>query len=115
MIATEIIGHAIQALAQYEWIGLWFTGIFCLIPVIFIIIWLLVSYWVYKDAESRGMNGALWFIVVFLLGIVGLIIYVVVRSGEKGKREEIKRICPHCGRVVKEDVKFCPHCGKELE
>jgi hypothetical protein len=26
----------------------------------------------------------------------------------------IKRICPQCGHVVAEDVKFCPHCGKTL-
>ena len=27
----------------------------------------------------------------------------------------ITRICPHCGRVLEEDVKFCPYCGKNLE
>jgi len=26
----------------------------------------------------------------------------------------ITRICPNCGRVVDENIKFCPHCGKQL-
>lgn len=115
MILAEIVEYAMQRIAQYDWWTLWFGGMFCIIPVIWFIICIALGIWVYKDAESRGMNGALWLIVVIFLGIVGLIIYLLVRAGEKGKKEEIKRICPHCGRVVKEDVKFCPHCGKELE
>jgi heme/copper-type cytochrome/quinol oxidase subunit 2 len=82
--------------------------------LLWFIVWIIIAIWVYKDAESRGMNGALWLIVVIILGIIGLIIYLLVRAGEKGKKEEIKRICPQCGRVIKEDVKFCPYCGKEL-
>ena len=27
----------------------------------------------------------------------------------------VNRICPKCGRVIDEDVKFCPHCGNKLE
>ena len=26
----------------------------------------------------------------------------------------ITRICPQCGRVVPENIKFCPNCGKEM-
>ncbi len=28
--------------------------------------------------------------------------------------QNITRICPKCGRVVNENVKFCPHCGNQL-
>lgn len=28
--------------------------------------------------------------------------------------QQIKRICPQCGRVLTEEMKFCPYCGKEL-
>lgn len=28
--------------------------------------------------------------------------------------QQIRRICPQCGRVIDENVKFCPHCGKQL-
>lgn len=46
--------------------------------VIFVIIGILV----YKDAENRGMNGLLWFILVILpwIGILFLIIYLIVRE-----------------------------------
>jgi hypothetical protein len=47
---------------------------------IWFIIWLLVAIWVYKDAEARGMGGVLWLILVILLGIIGIIIYLVVRK-----------------------------------
>ena len=51
---------------------------------IFLIVWcvigILVAIWVYRDAEARGENGVLWLIIVILLGIIGLIIYLIVRK-----------------------------------
>ena len=29
--------------------------------------------------------------------------------------QPITRICPQCGRVLTEEVRFCPYCGKELK
>lgn len=28
--------------------------------------------------------------------------------------QPITRICPQCGRVLTQEVKFCPYCGKQL-
>ena len=65
--------------AQEEWLfGL--SLLFCLIPIVWFVIAILLCIWVYRDAESRGMNGVLWLIVVLLTGLVGLIIYLVVRK-----------------------------------
>ncbi len=52
------------------WMGFWW------------IIFLIIGYLVYKDAEKRGMNGVLWFILVILpmVGILFLIIYVIIRE-----------------------------------
>ncbi len=36
--------------------------------------------WVYKDAEARGMGGALWLIIVFLTSWLGCLIYLIVRG-----------------------------------
>jgi len=44
------------------------------------VIGILIAVWVYRDAQSRGMSGVLWLIVVILLSWIGLIIYLVVRS-----------------------------------
>lgn len=39
-----------------------------------------IAFWVYKDAESRGMNGIGWAIGTFLLCIIILPIYLIVRK-----------------------------------
>jgi cytochrome bd-type quinol oxidase subunit 2 len=57
-----------------------FSGIFCLFPVLMLVISIIIAIWVYRDAESRGMNGVLWLIVVLVAGIIGLIVYLVVRT-----------------------------------
>ena len=61
----------------------WLFGmglLFCLIPLVWFIIGILLCIWVYRDAESRGMNGVLWLIVVLIAGIIGVIIYLIVRK-----------------------------------
>jgi hypothetical protein len=76
-------------------------------------IWLAVVIWVYRDAEKRGMNGLLWALLVFIGSIVGLIIYLIVRT-EPGTRlvnGAAKEPCPSCGQEVAAGFVFCPHCG----
>ena len=67
---------------QFEWFFLG-AGLLCLLPIVWFIVAILLCIWVYRDAESRGMSGVLWLIVVLLTGIVGLIIYLVVRKDKK--------------------------------
>ena len=70
-------------IGQWEWGFLGFAGLVCLIPVVWFIIAVLLCIWVYRDAESRGMNGAMWLIIVIITGILGLIVYLVVRKDKK--------------------------------
>jgi len=95
----------------------WLLGAFCFIPIVWFIISILLCIWVYKDAESRGMNAVMWLIVVLIGGIIGVIIYLVVRK-EKGAPpsapQPVTRVCANCGRVIPPDVKFCPQCGKPV-
>jgi hypothetical protein len=63
---------------QTEYLFVGMLGLLC--PLIWFIIAILICIWVYKDAESRGMSGVLWLIVALLLGLIGLIIYLVVRK-----------------------------------
>jgi hypothetical protein len=72
---VDVLGIALVAL-----FGLAFAGMICVIcPILWFVIWILVAVWVYRDAEKRGASGVLWLIVVILLGIIGLIIYLIVR------------------------------------
>jgi len=101
-------------------------GLICWVPMF--IIWLVILVWVYKDAEKRGANGALWVIIVFFLSIIGLIIYLVVRpSGNQNQptggyapppaqsNASNDRRCPNCGRGIPMDANVCPYCGKRFE
>ena len=56
-------------------------GVCCMILLIPFIIGLLIAIWVYKDAKKRGMSGGLWLLIVILFGLLGLIIYLIVRRG----------------------------------
>ncbi|MDH4196314.1 MAG: zinc ribbon domain-containing protein [Candidatus Aminicenantes bacterium] len=81
------------------------------------LIWLAVVIWVYRDAEKRGMNGLLWALLVFIGSIVGLIIYLIVRT-EPGTRlvnGSAKEACPSCGKDVAAGFVFCPHCGSRVK
>jgi len=66
------------------------------------VIFLLIGYLVYQDAEKRGMNGALWFILVILpmIGILFLILYVILR--EETKREIDKNRESRAIEILKE-------------
>ncbi len=33
---------------------------------------------------------------------------------QQGYQQPITRVCPQCGRVISENIKFCPYCGKQL-
>ena len=95
---------------------IWWLPFVILIPLAFFAIGILILFWVYQDAESRGMNGILWAIIVFFLNIIGLILYLIVRESPPGAAfgKRITRVCPKCGQVLDETAKFCPRCGKEL-
>ncbi|OHB72575.1 MAG: hypothetical protein A2V70_19185, partial [Planctomycetes bacterium RBG_13_63_9] len=51
-----------------------------LISVVSVVIWIAICIYVYRDATARGMdNAVLWLILVIFTGLIGLIIYLIVR------------------------------------
>ena len=87
------------------------------IAIIWFIIFIAIAIWVYKDAEKRGSSGALWLILVILLGIIGIIIWLIVRppiGGKPGQQPGTGRMCPNCGRPIPMDAQVCPYCGKNF-
>ncbi len=87
------------------------------------------------------MNGVLWALLVFIGNLIGLLIYLIVRSDilpapkqvlatvpcpkcEKSVASnfafcphcgaQIQTVCPECGKPIEKDWRACPHCGKKL-
>ena len=56
--------------------------------IIAMLILLPISYEVFKDARSRGMNAAAWAIFVFLMLIIGLPAYFIMRKPKIEEAEE---------------------------
>jgi putative membrane protein len=55
--------------------------------LIWLVVFLVIGYLVYQDANKRGMNGLLWGILVILpmVGILFLIFYIIVRETDGQK------------------------------
>jgi cytochrome bd-type quinol oxidase subunit 2 len=81
-------------------------GISCVIGLVALVVWILIVVWVYRDAKARGMdNAVLWLVIVLITGLLGLIIYLVIRpKGEMG-------VCPSCGKKRMAGLARCPTCG----
>jgi RNA polymerase subunit RPABC4/transcription elongation factor Spt4 len=112
-------GHSLR-LDHWDWWG-WagFAGFFALA---LLALWIAVIVWVYKDAEKRGMSGALWVVLVFFLHLLGLLIFVLVRGdhpvrvpGSPAAAPSAPPMCPKCGRISDRDHQFCPGCGERLQ
>jgi hypothetical protein len=77
--------------------------------------WLLFSLWFGVAGavvgKIKGSSFFLWFLISAILPVLGLIAAVLYRS----ERDELRRQCPGCGRVVKLHDAVCMGCGTELE
>lgn len=100
------------------WTFLGLSGIICFVVFLLpLIIGILIAIWVYKDAERRGSSGILWLIICLFLGIIGLIIWLVVRppiGGHPQQQQASGRMCTNCGRPIPMDAQVCPYCGKDF-
>jgi hypothetical protein len=70
-------------------------------------VFILTLGYVYRDAKRRGMNGALWMLLVLILSpaylFIGLIIYLLIR-------EPLPFTCPQCSATISARFNFCPNC-----
>ncbi len=71
-----------------------------------------IGVYVYRDAKKREMNAALWTLVVLLApGLIGLIIYLIVRSDREIKNTS----CSYCGNKIDDSFNVCPYCSHVLK
>jgi hypothetical protein len=59
----------------------------------------------------KGSSFLLWFLIGAVLPVLGLAGAVLYRS----ERDELRRQCPGCGKLVKLHDAMCMRCGTDLE
>ncbi|MFX1520523.1 MAG: zinc ribbon domain-containing protein [Promethearchaeota archaeon] len=116
-----------------------FIGIIVTVILVASIIAIVLCIWIYRDAEAREENGALWVIILLISGIIGLIIWLIVRSDKPIVNPRTKastyrsasyesmpttpmtktppagtKFCKACGKSIPPNSVFCPNCGTRL-
>jgi hypothetical protein len=61
--------------------------------------------------KIKGSSAILWFLIGAAVPVLGLVTAVLYRS----ERDELRRQCPTCGKVVKLHDAMCMRCGTDLE
>lgn len=74
--------------------------------LLFMIYWIGLALWVYRDADRKNNNPALWGLMVLITNIIGLIIYTMYKQNN--------RICDNCGSIQDKDNVFCTNCGTQI-
>ena len=101
----------------------------CCLPIIMCV-------WVYGDAKKRGMDETVWLLIVLFTGILGLIIYLIVRdpispeyiapppvstptyTSQPSVQPQLTAstmFCPTCGAKLQSTAKFCTDCGQKIK
>ncbi len=98
----------------------------------FMIYWVLVAMWMYKDASKSKLPAVLWGLIGLFTNLIGLIVYKIYKRGivscqvcgaaqnashlycsycgaQLGKR------CDNCGSKVGAKDSFCHHCGNKID
>ena len=52
-----------------------------------IIVHILVAIWVYQDIRKRNAGSGIWIVIALLAGLVGVLVYAVVRLGDEDKKK----------------------------
>jgi hypothetical protein len=61
--------------------------------------------------KAKGSSFLLWFAISAAVPVLGLLAAVLYRV----ERDEVRRQCPRCGKLVKLYDQVCMGCGEDLE
>jgi hypothetical protein len=61
--------------------------------------------------RRKGSNFWIWFLIGAVVPFLGLLCAFLYRW----ETDELRRQCPHCGRVVKLHDAMCMRCGTDLD
>jgi hypothetical protein len=79
------------------------------------VIYLLVAVWfglvTGVIGRIRGSSFLIWFAVGFVVPVIGVFVALLYRN----ERNEVRRQCPTCGKVVMLHDAMCMRCGTDLD
>ena len=88
-----------------------FYGTYMMMAILLIVVGIIVALgaFVYRDAPKHGMARWPWILIVcFVPNLMGLIVYLIVRSNNK------KTKCINCGKEIEGDFTICPYCKHDM-
>jgi hypothetical protein len=59
----------------------------------------------------KGSSFLLWFVISAVLPVLGLVAALLYRY----ERDEVRRTCPRCGKMLKLYDQVCMGCGEDLD
>jgi len=57
------------------------------ILLIVLVVHILTAVWVYQDIHHRGSGSAIWIVIALLAGLLGTLVYAIVRLGDGEKKK----------------------------
>ena len=103
-----------QATIEKVFVGYWIAlGIIFVLAIVGMIVGVI---YIFIEAPKCGMSRA-WALVPLVSSILGLIVFIVVRSNHKKSMPTHKNnvTCPTCGGVHSNDTDVCSICGTRLK
>ena len=61
--------------------------------------------------KIKGSSFFIWFLISGIVPVIGLVAALLYRT----ERDELRRQCPSCGKIVKLHDAICIGCGAELD
>lgn len=61
--------------------------------------------------HRKGSSFFIWFLAGFILPLIGLIAAMASRS----EKEEPRRECPNCHKILPVSAQVCTRCGEDLD
>ena len=100
-----------------------------LCSLFFIVVYVAIIFWTWRDAARRGAMGWFWGLTVAIFPFVGWVVYLIVRPPDtlddahereleiRSHEAQLTRdydTCPSCYKPVEKDYLLCPYCMKKL-
>ncbi|WP_320129269.1 zinc ribbon domain-containing protein [uncultured Sphaerochaeta sp.] len=73
----------------------------------FMLYWVYLALWVYRDSYKGKLDQGLWGIILLCTNIAGLLVYLLYKQGNQ--------TCFHCGAVQNRMNIYCIYCGEQLK